>query len=239
MKKIAYYIFLSLMFFASHSCEIDNYGVPDATLQGKIIDTNGRPLQVQQGGGSLRLRLDELSWENSLPLYFNMMQDGTFSNTKIFAATYRITPVEGPFYPLNIEADGKVVEVKGTTTVDFTVTPYLNVEWVSEPSASDGIISASFRFTRNPSPNGTPRPNVKDYQLFISNTQYVGNNNYDATIVEGVRTVNNDSEGQTISIATKVKLKRAVKYWVRIGVRCDDSYSKYNYTDIKTVDVGL
>jgi hypothetical protein len=238
MKKIL--LFITALSFALISCEKDNYDAPDCTLQGKITDPAGKPLQVQQGSGSMRLRMDELTWENALPLYYNVRQDGSYVNTKVFAATYRITPVEGPFYPLDIETEGKVVDVKGTTTVDFTVTPYLDIEWVDGPTATGGNITASFRFKRNPSPKaGVAMPSVKDYQMFISNTQYVGNNNYDASVVNAVQSVTNDKEGQVITISTRAPLKRAVRHWVRIGVRCNDSYSKYNYTDIRTVDIVL
>lgn len=241
MKKISnikYYIFLFTMILVFSSCEKDNYDAPDATLQGTITTSKGAPYQAEQGQGSIKLRLEELSWsENPLPLYLNIHQDGTYINRKIFAAKYRITPIEGAFYPF-AEGDMKTVDVKGTTTVDFTVTPYLDVEWVADPTMdAEGNITSSFKFTRNASPSGAAMPALKDYQMFISSTQYVGNNNFDGSIVAGIVGVDNSKEGQPLTITTKAPIKRKGTYFVRIGVRVNDSFQKYNYTDIKTVEV--
>src|SRR5690606_33928123 len=97
-------------------------------------------------------------------------------------------------------------------------------------------VMASFRFTRNAGP--TAMPDLLDYQLFISTTQYVGNNNFDGTRVGAAVAVSGELEGQEISIVTVAPMKYETTYYVRIGVRVNDSYKKYNYTDIKTVAVA-
>jgi hypothetical protein len=180
--------------------------------------------------------MDELSWSSTpIPFYLNVKQDGSYINNKVFAAQYRMTPIDGPFYPMAIES-APIVDVGGETTVDFTVVPYLNVEWVSEPALTvDKKITATFRFTRNPAPAGLTQPALTDYQLFISTTQYVGNNNFDATIVTAVKAVTNAQEAQDITIVSNSPMKYATTFYVRVGVRVNDSFKKYNYTDIKTV----
>lgn len=220
------------------SCELDNYGEPDATLSGRILDQNGEQLQTLQGGSNLRLKMEELSWGDStvtvIPFFLNVKQDGSYMNTKVFGGEYRITPIEGPFYPYSEE--GETVKISGNATQDFTVTPYLNVEWVTEPSLDEnGFVTASIRFTRNEK-EGESMPDLNDCQIFISTTKYCGNNNYDDQLVASPWEVTNDQESTTIELISS----RAVKYvgttyFVRAGVSCKDAYKKYNYTAIKTV----
>jgi hypothetical protein len=233
MKKIVFYIIIVLFVY---SCQIDNYEAPGASLEGIIADANGTGLQLEQGSTSARLKMEEISWSSSpTPFYLNLKQDGTYVNTKVFAAEYNITPVEGPFYPVTAEK----VEINGTTVHNFTVTPYLTVSWVGDPMvSSDKKVVAKFKFIRNASTvSGVSMPNLLDYQLFISTNKYCGNNNFDATIVGSVVKVSNSTEGQEITITSKTAMKYSTIYYVRIGVRVSDSFKKYNYTDIKAVTV--
>jgi len=218
-----------------YSCEKDNYETPNAVLQGTVIDAHDVPLQLEQGQGTGRIRMEETSWSDTpIPFYLNLKQDGSYVNNKLFAGTYLVTPVEGAFYPVQ----GETIEINGSTQHDFHVTPYLQVEWVNEPTVlAGGQVTATFKFTRNAGPAGEAMPNLLDYQLFISTTQYVGNNNFDGTVVGGVVSVANDKENMPITITSTAPMKYATTYWVRVGVRVNDSYKKYNYTTIKTVTV--
>lgn len=243
MKNFNILLLILGLLLSLSSCELDNYDGPDAALSGQILDHNGNRLQTLQGSGNMRLKLEELSWSKGdtsiaiIPYYLNVKQDGTYINDKLFAGEYRITPIEGAFYPYD-EA-GELVTIKGRTTLDFTVTPYLNVEWVTEPYLDENAyIRASIRFTRN-AKEGEVMPDLNNCQLFISTTKYCGNNNYDNQLVAAPWNISNAQESTTIDLITS----RAVKYvgttyYVRAGVSCKDAYKKYNYTDIKTVVVG-
>ncbi|MRG47534.1 DUF3823 domain-containing protein [Chitinophaga sp. SYP-B3965] len=239
MKKIFYSVLLFLI--VAYACKKDNYAAPDAALTGIIADAKGAGLQLEQGAGSARMKLDELSWSsNPIPLYLNIKQDGSFLNDKLFPGTYRVTPVEGPFYPID-SAQMLMVDIRSgnRATANFTVVPYLNVEWITDPSATgDKKITASFKFTRSAAPAGKTQPNLLDYQLFISTTQYVGNNNWDNTIVGGAVTATAVMEGQTLTITSTAAMKYATTYYVRVGVRVNDSFKKYNYTPVKTVNIA-
>lgn len=233
MKKIIFYIMIAL--FAG-SCEIDNYDDPNASVRGILTDVNGIGLQIEQGSSSVRIKMEELSWSSTpIPFYLNFKMDGTYNNSKVFAARYAMTPVEGPFYPVMADT----VDVIGNTTHNFKVTPYLNVSWVGEPTVdADKLITAKFKFTRNASPDaGVATPNLLDYQLFISTTKFVGNNNADLNLVASAVTATNQMENQELSITTKTAVKYATTYYIRVGVRVNDSFKKYNYTDVKTVVV--
>lgn len=243
MKKIINNIILLCMAVCLFSCETDNYDAPDATIQGRILDHNGNQLQTEQGNGNMRIKMDELSWANGndeisvIPRYLNMKQDGTYINEKWFAGEYRMTPIDGAFYPYSEE--GEIVRIKGTVTQDFTVTPYLNIEWVKEPTVtSDNYIEASVRFKRN-SKSGATMPDLNNVILCVSTNQYCGNNNKDSQLFNGTQAVTNDDEGTVIELKTSMAVKyTATTYWVRVGICCDDQYKKYNYTDIKTVTVN-
>jgi len=243
MKNYKIYIILLLFSLSFSSCEIDNYDGPNATIKGIITDHNGNMLQTEQGTGNMRLKMEELSWAGGdttiaiIPRFLAVKQDGSFTNNKIFAGEYRITPIDGPFYPYSDE-EAKVVDIKGSADLTFVVTPYLNLEWVTEPYVDENnFIKAEVKFTRNEK-EGQTMPDVNDAQLFISTTQYCGNNNFDNQLVAGFRKITNELEGQTIQFATR----RAVKYtkttyYVRVGINCNDAFKKFNYTDIKTVVV--
>ncbi len=225
------------------SCELDNFDEPSAALYGTILDNNGDPLQTTQGGGNMKLKMEELSWAGGdstisiIPRNLNVKQDGTYENNKLFNGEYRITPIEGPFFPYS--ENGEIVNVSGSTKYDFSVIPYLNVEWVIEPYLNDSaFIRASIRFTRN-SHDSIPMPDLNDCQLYISTTQYSGRNNYDDQLAAAPIEVTNDKEGTTIQLITGRAIKYVgATYYVRAGVSCKDQYKKYNYTDIKKVEVA-
>ena len=198
MKKIAFYLLLTGLFsFSSCSLfELDNYDAPSETLKGEVVDiATGEPVLTDQGSEGIRIRLTETSYgDNVTPnsdFYCN--PDGTFQNTKLFKGTYNIR-LDGPFIPL-IREDSRGVpianetlnmEIKGVTEVKIEVQPFLNVEWVSEPSVSNGKVTAKIRVTRGVSdadfkakiePMGSYSSsflNVTDIQLFVSYSSTVG-----------------------------------------------------------------
>lgn len=242
MKNYLIYLILLLVSLSFSNCEIDNYEDPNATIEGKILESNGNMLQTEQGGGNMRLQMDELSWAGDdstiaiIPTYLSVKQDGSFYNSKIFSGEYRITPIEGPFFPYDEE--GEIVNINGNISINFEVTPYLNVEWVTEPYLNESnFIEAEVRFTRNEK-EGMSAPDLNDAMLFISTTQYCGNNNYDNQLVAAPLVVDNTQEGETIHLITSRDVKYVgTTYYVRVGINCKDAYKKYNYTDIQTVVV--
>lgn len=229
---------LAIICIAFFSCERDTYNAPDSTISGVVYDNEGHPIQVEQGGSSMVIRLLETGYDNPDPFDLNMAQDGSYINTKVFSGTYLAFPYGGPFWPI----EPVEVKVKGSVSLDFTVVPYLKVEWVKSPEVlDDGRIRATFRFLRNnpPKGQGNIKPDLLDCQLFIAHTQYVGNNNYDNLVVDKAVSLTNDQENQTIELVSKTPMKFSRDYYVRIGVRVNDSNKKYNYTNIQKVFVEL
>jgi len=136
IKKIIYFLSAAIFVLSINSCEKDNYAGPDASIEGQILDHNGNPLQLDQGQGSMKIKMEELSWitekggQAITPTYLAVKQDGSYMNSKIFSGKYKMTPIEGAFYPYNIEGD--TVDISGSVSKSFTVTPYQTVEWVTE-----------------------------------------------------------------------------------------------------------
>ncbi|MHC1705731.1 MAG: DUF3823 domain-containing protein [Tenuifilaceae bacterium] len=236
MKKIIYFLCTTIFVLSMYSCEIDNYSGPDAAIQGQILDPSGNPLQVDQGQGSMKIKMEELTWitqhggQAITPTYLAVKQDGSYMNTKIFSGTYKMTPIEGPFYPYDIAGD--TVKISGKVSKSFTITPYQTVEWVTEPFINaEGYIEATISYTSN-TIAGVTAPAPFRYRLFISPTQYVGAAVFDALLTA-------DEAGVTtnpITILSKAKVVYTGRtYYVRGGVSSNDAFKKFNYTDIKTV----
>ncbi|MFI5159295.1 MAG: DUF3823 domain-containing protein [Sphingobacteriales bacterium] len=243
MKKIFYYTAFCLAIAAGTSCtKLDNYPAPSDTITGSTIDEGtGNTVQTEIGGGGTRVKLLETSYSsNPTPIYFQSKQDGTFNNTKVFGATYKIS-VEGPFVPIvqtdntgNIIADSsKTVVLKNTATVNFKVQPFLRVDWVSKPVFNaDSTVTVQVKVTR-----GTNNPSylqdVTDINLYVSNTQYDGNNNYDprySKLVSYSSSTGTILLGQTITITTTGGALPAQDVYFRVGARINAGLDEYNYS---------
>lgn len=247
MKRIIYSLAVGAALLTAGSCKkTDNYPAPSETLQGRIIDA-GASQNVQSevsgdNGSGTRIRLLETSWsDNPTPLYLAAKQDGTYNNTKVFKATYKMI-AEGAFVPMDLAGNDKsqTVEVKGgTTTVDFTVEPFLRVEWVGEPVVNaNGTVTAQVKVTRGTS-NTAYQLNITNLAIFASPVEYVGNNNFDSrysTIVAYSGTTGNAIVGQTITLTTTGTLPKK-DWYLRVGSRIAFGTNRYNYSTIKMVAI--
>lgn len=230
----------------------DNYDAPDTTISGAIVDLDGNPLQVENGGGA-RVRLMDYGFsDNPQEFYLNVKGDGTFINTKIFDSTYEIV-AEGPFVPLiQVDENSEIIVDKSLKNMSkgklenivFKVEPYLKLEWIDEPVVNEnGTVTASFSLTRGTDNEAFHMP-VKDVTLFINTVQYVGNGNYDkfcSCRVEGDAAA--EMLGKENSLTTIVDeahiLEKGRPYYIRIGARMDNpgvwGGQNYNYTSVKKV----
>lgn len=250
MKKLIYAGLALALFTVVTSCskKYDDYPEPEETLTGKVVNAEtGAGIETEAGGNGTRIRLDELSYSaNPVPYYFYSMQDGSFNNTKIFKGNYRIS-VEGPFVPLlqtdasgNVTVDNrKTMDVSGTTTVNFEVEPFLNVEWVGEPvyNATDKTVTVQARFTR-----GTDNPNfqlnVTDVFFYVNFLPYVGNN-YRVDRLSTQVNYSGDTApiGETITLTSSNQLDEHRDYYLRVGARMGYGQNWYNYTTVKKITI--
>lgn len=251
MKKTLYFIACAVLAVAISSCtKNDNYAAPSNTLKGAVVDAQtGNTVQTEIGGRGTRVKMLETSYSsNPTPYYFQCMQDGTFNNTKIFAATYKVS-VEGPFVPLvltdntgNVLSDqSQNIVIKGTNTttnLSFKVEPFLRIDWVGKPVINaDGTVTVQVKITR-----GTANPNFQqdltDINLYVSNTQYDGSNNYDprySKLASYSGTTGTSLLGQTVSITTTGGALAAQDIYVRVGARINAGLDEYNYSTPITI----
>lgn len=246
MKKIAFYTLLCVLFsFSSCSLfEMDNYEEPKETLQGEVVDVaTGEPVLTDQGSEGIRVRLTELSWgENAThnPDFY-CMPTGSFQNTKLFKGKYNVR-VDGPFIPIFREDtrgvpladETQTVDIKGTTKVKFEVQPFLKIEWVGEPTFSNGKVKAQVRVTRAVSedifrakiePMGGYKNeflNMTDIQLFVSYSSSVGYRARDerwSSKIEYSGTAFNSLFGQTITIESNGSIPGGRTVFIRAAAR--------------------
>lgn len=250
MNRLFYYTTICLMIIAGSSCsKIDNYPAPSDTIRGTVFDAvTDSTVQTEIGGGGTRVKLLETSYSSDpTPQYFQCMQNGTFNNTKVFSATYKVS-VEGPFVPLVITDNtgtvvsdsSKTVVLKGSATVNFWVEPFLRVEWVGKPVFNaDSTVTVQVRITRGTS-NPAYQGNLTNINLYVSNTQTDGNNNYDprySKLTSYSGTNGNSLLGQTISITTTGGALPPQDIYFRVGARIAAGLNQYNYNSPAVVNI--
>ena len=246
MKKIVFYsLMCALLSFSSCDIfKIDNYDEPSETIQGEVVDVaTGERVLTDQGSEGIRVRLTELSWGENVTHNpdFNCMPDGSFQNTKLFKGTYNIR-IDGPFIPLLREDDRgvpiadetKTMEISGVTKVKFEVQPFLKVEWVGEPTVSNGKVMAKVRVTRAVSeadfrdkiePMGGYNnnfTNITDIQLFVSYSSSVGYRARDerwSSQIEYSGSSFNSLLGETITIQSNGQIPSGRTVFIRAAAR--------------------
>ncbi len=265
MKKIFYSLLFCLAVCFS-SCEIDNYPEPQETLKGRVVDAaTGELVLTDQGSEGTRIRLRELSWtETDVPDNFDFfaMKEGIFQNTKVFKGYYNVR-IDGAFIPLvrlNAQGDtladeSKYIDIKGVTEVEFEVQPFLKVEWVGQPTVSNGQITATVKVSRAVSPadfRSKIEPmgnysddmlNVTDVRLFVSQMPYVGYREWDNRYTTQVNYNGNSFDpllGQPITITTQGEILPGRTVFIRAAARINyatENIRRHNYNEAIRVDI--
>lgn len=225
------------------SCmEVDNFDEPDAHLYGSIIDkTTGKEILADQG--ECYVRIWEKSYSaNPAPQNIPVKMDGTYNNTKLFKGTYDMLP-EGAWWPV----DTVRVGLGGSTKQDFEVTPYLKLEdftceLVQAPEAAMDTLVMSCRLSA-PIEEGLPM--ILDVRPMLSVNHFCGaanhideywKSNY-AVNVRKTWTQLKDAGKENDVYTFKVPVKRGYVYFTRMGARVEDQFQKYNYTEIKEIEI--
>ena len=234
MKKIISPLLLVFTTLLISACtKPDNYPGPDSTFQGRIIDktTNANFLTETAG---MQVMLEELSWSATpTPQYIPSKNDGTYEDSKLFKGHYRVTPTQGAFWPVT----GEELDISRVTSKDFTVTPYLQIKNLTS-SLSGTTLTLKFNIA---APITTGLPNVLDVKPFVNTTEFVGSG---ATISQysdpnqvNINSAWSDAIASTNYTLTVTNLKSGRTFYARVGARVDDSYKKYNYSQVIKVDV--
>lgn len=229
-------LFVFLILICCFSCvEIDNYDSPNAGFKGRLIDmTTGENFITENGG--IQVALYENSWsETPSPQSIPSKQDGTFEDSNLFSGHYKVVPTNGPFWPV----DTVELDVKGEISRDFELTPYLKITNLTH-SLTGTTLTLKFNLE---APITEDLPNILDIKPFVNTTDYVGSG---ATISQysdsNKKDINASWSDEMVSETYELRvsgLKEGQTFFARVGARVDDSYKKYNYSEIIEVEVPV
>tara|TARA_R110002050_G_scaffold111518_6_gene225158 strand:+ start:2621 stop:3427 length:807 start_codon:yes stop_codon:yes gene_type:complete len=266
MKKIFYGILFCVAVVSFSACEIDNFDLPGETIKGRVVDAaTGELVLTDQGSEGTRIRLRELSWtETEVPDNFDFwcMKEGIFQNTKVFKGYYNVR-IDGAFIPLvrttssgdTIADESKYIDIEGVTEVEFEVQPFLKLEWVGQPSVSNGKITAQVKVTRGVSPadfRAKVEPmggyndgmlNVTDLRLFVSQVPHVGYREWDNRYTTQINYDGNSFDsllGQTVTITTNGEIPAGRTIFIRAAARINyatENIRRHNYNEAVRVEI--
>ena len=240
MNKMIKGIMTASVLLAGYACsKVDNYAGPTATYQGNIIDSaTGQNLLTETSGAEIEMLQTSYN-ANPDPYYIPAKQDGSFQDTRIFSGTYSVIPTQGAFWPI---ADTLKTQINGAISQNFTVVPYLEIINFKDSVNADSVV-----MTCNltcPEPNGLPE--VLEIWPFVNNTPMVGSGSCipNFTISDNTNPSYNlatiDANWSAAIAATNYRLVvhglvAGYTYYVRLGVRVNDSYKKYDFSPIAEV----
>ena len=223
-------LFLLFALILSSCSELDNYAEPDSRLTGEVIDImTGEPLCTEQPQG-FRIRYREISdkYPDAQNYYFWGKADGTFNNSKMFAATYEVTPVEGPF----ITPKSEIITVKGTATVRFEVIPYLVISADKvEYSTETKVLHVKFKVSRPQGSNANPtfafvaltwNPNVSYNTVGTTGSGLLSKKNITSAELDDILSLDIDISSLTPNHT----------WYVRMGCGSDKNSSRFNYSNV-------
>jgi hypothetical protein len=266
MKKIFYSIWFCWAVVSFGSCKIDNYDEPQETIKGRVVDVaTGDLVLTDQGSEGTRIRLRELSWTaTKVPDNFDFfcMKEGIFQDTKVFKGHYNVR-IDGAFIPLvrlsttgdTIADETKYIDISGVTETEFQVQPFLKIEWVGNPTISNGKITATIKVTRAVSPADFKTKiqpmgnyddnflNVTDVRLFVSEVPYVGYREWDDRYTKEIDYSGNSFEallGQPITITTNGVIPAGRTVFIRGAARINyatENIKRHNYNAALRVDI--
>lgn len=232
MKKLISRILMGVAILASSACtKIDNYPGPDASFQGNLISSEGGNLLTS--GGSSQIWMQQIGWTapQTIPSKF----DGTFEDTKLFKGGYKVIPTGGAFWPVY---DTVTVNIQKGSSHNFTVTPYLVIK--NFKTALNGTtLTLTFDID---APVVAGLPTIKDAQPYVNTTKLVGTGASirDFSDVNAV-TINKEfidmtpaDKSMTLTVPNLIPGRT---FFVRVGVRLNNSYNSSNFSEIVQVDI--
>jgi hypothetical protein len=116
-------LFIVLILSSVVSCKIDNYAEPHLTLSGKISDAQTNEL-VPSSGSNAGTIIKLYEGSSAQPLLYNTEPDGTFKNSRVFPASYRIV-AEGAF---DMAEDTIKEKITGDEQIEIKVTPNVRLK---------------------------------------------------------------------------------------------------------------
>lgn len=220
-NKIGKALFVALGVLMLHSCELDNYDGPNATISGRIIDRETGELIQQDVINGTQIEYQELGYENPAYQYMIFKADGTYTNNLMFAGDYTMQVKRGNC----IETELAEITVKGNTVYDFEVTPYLRIKNLHIEREGDNLV-AYFNVQQ------TTDNIVTNMGLYGHLNPQAGQPMNDAKVEWTPYMKLDESIVYTLTLnipANSHVLKAGNEYYFRVGAVVDAPEAKYNY----------
>lgn len=221
---------LSLFMGSCSLNDLDNYDGPDAGLKGSIIDQETGELVQQDIIGGSTIKVTEEGYDPVTPRYLNMKCDGTYADEMMFSNKYLVQPDLRNFFPV----DEEEIEVKGLTTHDFQVTPYLRIKNLKMEKTGNTVL-ATFNI------QATSTDAVKAIGLYASDQAIVGEPVRQVAVERRINRQVSEDEVFKIGLniaRNKVNFKDNKDYYFRVGAVTSIAGAKFNYAPAQKINVG-
>lgn len=190
----------------------------------------------ETAANSVQIQLEQISWSaNPTPQFIPSKFDGTFEDTKLFKGTYRIIPKGGAFWPVY---DSLKMAINQGSSHDFELTPYLTIKNFTH-ELNGTTLTLHFDID---APIVAGLPTIIDAQPYVNTTKLVGPGASirDFSDVDAV-TINKEFVDMTpvdksITLTVPNLLPGRI-FFVRVGVRLNDSYKSSNLSDIVEITI--
>lgn len=227
---------LGVGLLTSAACtKIDNYDGPNASFQGRFIDATTHA-NFQTAQNSIQVQLEQISWsDNPTPQFIPSKFDGTFEDSQLFKGTYRIIPKGGAFWPVY---DSLKMEINKGSSHDFELTPYLTIKNFTH-ELNGTTLTLHFDID---APIVAGLPTIIDAQPYVNTTKLVGPG---ASIRDfsDLHLVAINKEFVDMAPADKSftidipDLLPGRTFFVRVGVRLNDSFKSSNLSEVIQINV--
>lgn len=207
------------------SCEYDNYDMPNAILSGKVV-YEGNPVGVRPT--ATRLELWQDGYANRTKIDVNIAHDGTYS-AALFNGRYKIVRVAGAPWEVQ-SSDTIVVDVKGNTTKDIEVNPFIVISNENIRKESGNTILAQFTVK-----NVIQGSKLEEAKLFFGKNILLDNNLNNGTENINLSTIEFGHE-TTITANIPATLVSENYIFVKLGVRSDKS-NEFYYTQVQKLQL--
>lgn len=212
---------ISMAVILSSCSKLDNYDGPTAGLKGSFIDDQTGELVQQDIINGTVIELRESGYTPVGVQTLVVKNEGTYENSRLFANTFTVQPVRGNFTAIGAQS----VDIKGQTTLDFKVRPYLRLKDVKILKTGD-VVRLTFKLQQNVTNN------VKKIGLYVHADPHVGEPMSSAKAEQELNRVVSENEEFSLELNTAQfgdALKKGKDYFFRAGALIDIGEAKFNY----------
>ncbi len=216
MNKLLYICLLSLCFI---NCKVDNYDPPNATINGKIVDSQNGEL-IPSGGSVAGTIVRFYQYDETQPLNYVTFPDGTFTNKAVFNGSYTYT-AEGAFTLVNSARQN--VTVSNNTEIEIPVIPHIRLT-LSQVSASGDKAVYKVAYDKL----------AADQEFLVLGISWSDYPNPNRIVYKGGTTILDDVSAMNYTIGEKeyelTGLVPGKTYYIRAYARTNNAGAFFNYS---------